>query len=141
MNAERMAELADAWGGDLRRWPAAVREDARRFAEAEPEAAERALLSARQLDAALDAVPRPEVSVALRERVIASATRAGLRARAAWPDLRKLLWIGGAGWAAATCAGIVFGLALNTRFEAEAQADAVFEQAMTVGIDDVEVMG
>lgn len=97
MTAQRFADLAAAWGGDLRRWPEAEREAARAFAAADPSAAERVLFDARQLDAALDLSPRPAVSAALRDRVIASAASAGLRARAAWPDLKKLLWIGGAG--------------------------------------------
>ena len=81
MNADRMRDLAEAWGSDLRRWPDAEREAAGWFAGTRPDEAERALFSARQLDAALDAAPRPVVSAALRDRVIASAAAAGLAAR------------------------------------------------------------
>lgn len=141
MNADRMRELAEAWGGDLRRWPAADREAAQTFALLQPEVAERALFEARQLDAVLDAVPSVQVSIALRDRVIASAGAAGLKARAAWPGLRRLLWIGGAGWAAAACAGVVFGMTLTSDLERQVQLDMVLEQASVGGLDDVAVLG
>jgi 1,6-anhydro-N-acetylmuramate kinase len=141
MTADRMQELAEAWGGDLRRWPAADRIAAEAFARAEPEAAERALFDARQLDAALDAAPRVVVSAELRDRVIASAEAAGLKARAVWPGLRRLLWVGGASWAAAACAGVVFGLSLTSDLERQAQLDLVLEQASVGGLDDAAVLG
>lgn len=141
MNADRMGELAQAWGGDLRRWPSAEREAAEAFARVEPEAAERALFEARQLDAALDAAPRAVVSMALRDRVIASAQAAGLKAQAAWPGLRRLLWIGGASWAAAACAGVVFGMTLTRDLERQAQLDLVLDQASIGGLDDTAVLG
>lgn len=141
MNAERMRNLAEAWGGDLRRWPTVDREAAEAFSRTQPEAAERALFEARQLDAALDAAPRVVVSMELRDRVIASAQAAGLRARAVWPGLRRLLWIGGASWAAAACAGVMFGLTLTSDLERQAQLDLVFDQASVGGLDDTAVLG
>lgn len=141
MNAERMRDLAEAWGGDLRRWPTAEREAAKAFARTQPEAAERALFHARQLDAALDAAPRVVVSAELRDRVIASAQAAGLKGRATWPGLRRLLWIGGASWAAAACAGVMFGLTLTNDLERQAQLDMVLDQASAGGLDDVAVLG
>lgn len=141
MNAERMRDLAEAWGGDLRRWPTVDREAAEAFSRAQPEAAERALFEARQLDAALDAAPRIVVSTELRDRVIASAQAAGLQARAVWPGLRRLLWIGGASWAAAACAGVMFGLTLTSDLERQAQLDLVFDQASVGGLDDTAVLG
>ena len=141
MTEGRIAELAEAWGGDLRRWPEGEREAARAWVEADPDAADRALFSARQTDAALDAVPRLAVSAALRDRVIASAAGAGLKARAAWLGLRRLLWLGGAGWAAAACAGVVFGATLNGTLALERQAEAVLEQASMTGLDDLAVLG
>ncbi len=141
MTEKRFADMAQAWGGDLRRWPEAEREAARAWAQANAGAAERALFDARQTDAALEASPRPAVSTALRDRVIASASTAGLKARAAWPGLRKLLWIGGAGWAAAACAGVVFGTNLGGQIAADTQAFAVLDQALAGGLDDTEVLG
>ncbi len=141
MTETRFADLAEAWGGDIRRWPDSERDAARLWAEADPLAAERALFDARQTDAALDASPRMAVSLALRDRVLASAATAGLRARSAWPELRKILWIGGAGWAAAACAGVVFGTTLGGQMAADSQAFAVLDQALAGGLDDTEVLG
>lgn len=61
MNAERFRDLAEAWGGDLDRWPAAERDQARAFLAVSPDAAQ-ALAEARGLDAALDAWRPPEAS-------------------------------------------------------------------------------
>lgn len=141
MNADRMRDLADAWGGDLRRWPLRDREAAEWFAWTRPDEAERALFAARQLDAALDAAPHPIVSAELRERVIVSAAAAGLRARVVWPGLRRLLWVGGAGWAVAACAGIAFGMSLTNDFERQVLLDVVLEQAAVGGLDDEAVLG
>ncbi|WP_309629941.1 hypothetical protein [Brevundimonas sp.] len=141
MDETRFGELADAFGGDVRRWPESDRDAARAWIDAHPLAAERALFDARQTDAALYASPNPVVSTALRDRVLASATSAELKARAGWPGLRKLLWIGGAGWAAAACAGVVFGANLGGHLATQAQADAVLDQAMLGGFDETEVLG
>ncbi len=141
MDETRFGELADAFGGDVRRWPDEVRDAARAWIDAHPLEAERALFNARQTDAALYASPNPGVSTALRDRVLASAATSGLRARAGWPGLRKLLWIGGAGWAAAACAGVLFGANLGAHLATQAQADAVLDQAMLSGFDETEVLG
>lgn len=138
MDLARFGDLADAYGGDLRRWPDAVRDAARAFADAHPVEAERALFDARQTDAALFASPNPVVSMALRDRVLASAT---MKARSAWPSLKKLLWIGGVGWAAAACAGVMVGTTLSTHLTTQSQADAAVEQAMLGGFDESEVLG
>lgn len=141
MDETRFGELAEAFGGDVRHWPESERDAARAWIDAHPVAAERALFDARQTDAALYASPNPDVSMALRDRVLASAATAGLKARSAWPSLRKLLWIGGAGWAAAACAGVVFGANLGGHLAVQAQADAVLDQAMLGGFDETEVLG
>lgn len=141
MTEARFVELAEAFGGDLRRWPDAEAAAARAWVDASPLAAERALFEARQMDAVLFASPNPVVSAALRDRVIASAAKAGSRGPMAWPSLRKLLWLGGAGWAAAACAGVVFGTTLGGRIADDAQAYAVFDQAQGMALDDVEVLG
>ncbi|WGM32120.1 hypothetical protein [Brevundimonas sp. NIBR11] len=140
MDATRFGEMADAYGGDVRRWPESERDAARAWIEANSEA-ERILFDARLTDAALFASPNPTVSMALRDRVLASAAAASLKARATWPSLRRLLWIGGAGWAAAACAGVVFGTNLGGHLAAQSQADAVLEQALLGGFDETEVLG
>lgn len=140
MNAERLDQLIKAYGADRRRWPDAERVAAEALMAAEPDAA-RPLFEARQIDAVLDASPRPVVSAALRDRVIASALAAGLtpkRARAAWD--RLVLWLG-AGWAAAACAGVIAGANLSLHLTADARADAILYQATLDGMDDTELLG
>ena len=142
MDEARLRDLADIWGADLRRWPDGEAAAARAWSIANPVLAERALFDARQLDAVLDASARPQVSTALRDRVIASATAAGLKARNGLSAaLKRLFWIGGVGWAAAACAGIVYGTTLGGQIAAEQQTDQVLEQAMVTGLDDMAVLG
>ena len=138
MNAERLKILADAYGADPRRWPQAEREAATALLTADP-AAERLLFEARQIDLALDAAPRPAVSHALRERVIATAATAGLSPRRGRFD--KLMWLSGAGWAAACAAGVVAGMNLSSPFVTAVEADAVLYQATLEAMDDTEVLG
>lgn len=139
MTYERFDYLADAYGGDLRRWPEAEREAARALVAADPRTA--ALLrEADGLDALLDAAPRPTPSHALREAVIASAAGAGLKARRRGA-IGPLAWLSGAGWAAAACAGVVFGINLTSHITADVQADAVLYQASLTSADDTEVLG
>lgn len=141
MTLDRLTVLADAWGGDLRRWPVADRAEAERMLAVDPEA--RAVLEAASaFDALLSTSPQPRASAALRDRVIASASRAGLKPRAArrfWFD--RLVLASGAGWAAAACAGIIVGLGLTPHMTADVQADAVLYQATLAGVDDTEVLG
>lgn len=138
MTYERFEYLADAYGGDLRRWPEGEREAARALLESDARAAV-LLREADGLDALLDAAPRPAPSHALREQVIASAAGAGLKARRRGPG--PLAWLSGAGWAAAACAGVVFGITLTSHLTADVQADAVLYQASLTSADDTEVLG
>jgi len=105
MTPERFETLAEAFGGDVSRWPEAEREAAAEAMAAQPAWAERVLAAAGALDAALAAFPPPRASGDLAERIAATAPRA--RA-AAW--VRWLLPVGmGAGLAAACAAGVVAG--------------------------------
>ncbi len=141
MTAERLNQLAEAYGADWRRWPEHERASARVLIAADPSAADRLLFAARQVDAALDASPPPAVSAALRDRVLASALAAGLSPRKARRTLGRLAWLFGAGWAAAACAGVVAGANLTLHLTADEQADAVLYQAALTGVDDTEVLG
>ena len=138
MTYERFETLADAYGGDLRRWPEAEREAARALLDSDPRATV-LLREADGLDALLDAAPRPAPSHVLREAVIAGAAGVGLRARRRGPG--PLAWLSGAGWAAAACAGVVFGINLTSHLTADVQADAVLYQASLTNADDTEVLG
>ncbi len=141
MNAERLNQLAEAYGADWRRWPEPERAAARAQIAADPVLADRLLFAARQTDTVLDASPTPAVSMVLRDRVLASAIAAGLTPRSARRALGRLAWMFGAGWAAAACAGVVAGANLTLHLTADDQADAVLYQATLTGVDDTEVLG
>jgi anti-sigma factor RsiW len=133
MKAERLHELADAYGADLRRWPASERAFAESLIAADP-SLKAVLDQAAALDALLDAAPRPVPSAALTARILAAAPRAKNR-------LGKANWFLGAGWAAAACAGVVAGVGLTTHLTADARADAVIYQSSLTGVDDTELLG
>jgi len=142
MTAERFIALVSAYGADARRWPESERTAAQAYMAAEPRAARAALAEADAVDALLRASPTPQVSPALRDRVIASAAEAGLKARKhgrLWLD--RLVLVLGAGWAAAACAGVAAGVIMTGHLTADAQADAVLYQASLQGVDDTEVLG
>lgn len=142
MTAERFLALVAAWGADPRRWPADERAAAEAFAAARPDVARPALAEADAVDAVLHASPVPAPSAGLRERVLASAVEAGLRARRdgrRWLD--RLGLVLGAGWAAAACAGVAAGVLLTGQVSSAVEADAVLYQASLLGVDDMEVLG
>ena len=142
MTSERFLALVAAYGADARRWPEAERAAASAFAAADLEAAEPALAEAGAADALLHASRVGQPSTAMRDRVIASATEAGLKARREglrWLD--RLTLTLGAGWAAATCAGVVAGVMMTSYLTADAQVEAVLYQASLLGVDDAEVLG
>jgi hypothetical protein len=142
MTSERFLALVAAYGADARRWPEAERAAAQAFAAAEADAVQPALVEADAADALLHASRVSHPSMALRDRVIASAAEAGLKARREgrrWLD--RLALALGAGWAAAACAGIVAGVMMTTWMTADAQADAILYQATLMGVDDTELLG
>ena len=106
MNRQRFEALAEAFGGDVARWPAAERETAAVLIAAEPEWARGALAEASDLDAILVSDAPPRGSVDLVDRIVADA-----------PRVRAARWTGwmlpagmGAGLAAACAAGILAGV-------------------------------
>lgn len=133
MKAERLHELADAYGADLRRWPASERAFAESLIAADP-SLKAVLDQAAALDALLDAAPEPVPSAALTARILSAAPRAK-------SSLGKAIWYLGAGWAAAACAGVVAGVGLTTHLTADARADAVLYQSSLTGVDDTELLG
>jgi len=86
MDAHRLDQILEAYGGDPARWPAHERAAAEALLASAPELRAR-LAAAARLDALLAAVPAIEApSAALRERVLASARPARRApARAAQP--------------------------------------------------------
>lgn len=142
MTSERFLALIAAWGADARRWPEGERAQAAAFAAANPEVARAALAEADAIDSLLHQSRAVQPSMALRDRVIASAAEAGLKARREgrrWLDRLGLAF--GAGWAVAACAGVAAGVMMTTHLTADAQADAILYQASLMGVDDTEVLG
>jgi hypothetical protein len=138
MTQERFIALVEAYGADRRRWPEAERAAAEAFAVERPDLAGPALAAADDLDALLHRSPTPQVPAALRDRVIAAATTAP-RAGRRWINRLGLAF--GAGWAAASVAGVAAGVLLTGHITADVQADAVLYQASLLGMDDTEVLG
>ncbi len=142
MTSERFLALIAAWGADARRWPEDERAAAQAFAAAHPEAVRGALVEANAVDDLLHLSRVSHPSMALRDRVIASAAGAGLKARREgrrWLDRLTLAF--GAGWAVAACAGVAAGVMMTTHLTADAQAEAILYQASLMGVDDTEVLG
>ena len=103
MNAERFEHLAQAYGGDIRRWPAAEQDAA--FAWLAAHADARALLiEAAALDAVLNASPPAPANEHLRQRLMFSAPRG----RPVFGRIGALA--SGLGLAAACAAGVVIGV-------------------------------
>ena len=107
MTEERFGALAEAYGGDVSRWPADQREAAAMMMAADPDFTRDVLTRASMLDAALDSWTREPVSSALAERILAQAP-------SAQPAPRWRGWLMpaglGAGLAAAGVAGLLAGL-------------------------------
>lgn len=124
MTPERFEVLAEAFGGDVARWPEAERDAAAAVMAAEPDWAGRVLARADQLDAMLGGFPAPLASGALAERIAAGAPRPRPRWRG-W-----LLPAGmGAGLAAACAAGLMLGVQLGGAPEGgEGQMTAVDDE-------------
>lgn len=106
MDRERFKALAEAYGGDMARWPAEARDAAAARLATEPDFAARVLARASALDQALEDWTTTAVSHDLRDRIIAQAPRSR--------PARAPAWLGrlgvGAGLAAACAAGLVLGV-------------------------------
>ena len=110
MTPKRFEALAEAYGGDMARWPSADWDAAAMFAARERDLAARILAEAARLDAALDDWAPLQASHRLREAVIAAAPEPRLRrGSGGW------LWRAGAGagLAVACAAGLVVGVMLS----------------------------
>lgn len=106
MDHTRFAALAEAYGGDIARWPDAEREAALAYETADPERANVVLSEAAVLDHALAAGGRVEPAAGLEAAILAAApsTRLGNSAPPRWAGLAAALALmvgAGAGWLAA----------------------------------------
>jgi len=107
----RFEALAEAYGGEVARWPAEAREGAALLMAEEPAFTGAVLAHAGALDAALDAWRPAPASAVLLDRILAGAPKLK---RPGW-----LAWISPAalagGLAAACAAGVVVGVEVNQR--------------------------
>lgn len=139
MNAERFEALAAAYGARPERWPGAERAAAEAFMASDRAAAERLLFEARLIDAALEASPAPQVSHALRERILASAPPPRPARRSGWFGLPR--WATATGLAAACAVGMASGAAAAQHLVVEAQTAAVYATASDIPVDEQEILG
>lgn len=111
MTPKRFETLAEAWGGDVARWPDADREAAAALMAADPAWAEAILARAGELDTTLAAYDAPPIPAGLADRIIADAPRAPP------PPPRWMGWLlpagMGVGLAAACAAGVVMGVVVS----------------------------
>ncbi|RAK56707.1 hypothetical protein [Phenylobacterium deserti] len=133
MNRERFEELAQAYGGQVARWPESERDAAALLMAAEPEYARRTLAEAEQLDAFLDAWRPKPASAALMDTVLAAAPK----------PRREPRWRGwlmpaglGAGLAAACAAGVLFGVQLEQRATGANSAGAAVAELDLSGLSE-----
>jgi len=115
MDAKRFAALAEAYGGDPRRWPQAEREAATIFASTE--AGQAISRHAGSLDALLDSYGVPHPGKTLHDTILRTAGRHIVRRR------RQRFWWLGLGLAGIGLAGAIAGLALVTVVTPEVQPD------------------
>jgi hypothetical protein len=115
MDARRFAALAQAYGGDLRRWPEAERMAGAVFAASG--AGKAILRQAGTLDALLDSYRVDAPDKALHSSILQAAGRHLVQRRRQW------FWWLGLGLAGIGLAGAVAGLALVTIVTPESQPD------------------
>jgi hypothetical protein len=134
---ERFQELAEAYGGDIARWPASVRDEAALVVAGDAEFARGVLAQADALDAVLFALPAQAASSALVERTVADAPP--LRTR----RLRWREWLAPAGLsvglAAATAAGVILGVQLSGH--ATTSGVAATDQSLARAVAEFDVSG
>lgn len=129
MEAERFAALADAYGGQLQRWPLAERASAQRFAAT---AAGRAILRrAGMLDSMLDSYRIAAPGPALHAAALRAAELDVVRQR------RRRVWWLGLGLAGVGLAGVAAGLATVTIVTPEVQPEHYVLDANATAFGDV----
>ena len=104
MTRARFEALAEAFGGDLARWPQEAQAPARAYQGAHPKDAATILARAAALDALLKQAREPSASTALENRIVASGV-AGRRRAPTWTAAAAALALAvglGAGWIAAS---------------------------------------
>jgi anti-sigma-K factor RskA len=143
MDLERLRAIVDAYGGDPARWPAAERPAAETLL-AGSDAARALVAAAADLDAALDAVPARQPTLAMRAAILAAAPRPPApsfltRLRDGWREVFAEL----GGWrtagtvlAASLVLGIVSGGLLSDELSSSETAPGLLQLAY---LDDSDV--
>jgi len=129
---ERFEALAEAYGGDVSRWPAEVLDAAAVTMTAEPAYTRAVLERTGRLDAALDAWRPAHASASLTERILAAAPAAVRRRWPKWLSPAAL----GAGLAAACAAGVIAGVQVQMH-SSEAQEVAVTNTLSAISAYDL----
>ena len=104
MTQERFETLADAFGGDMARWPEAERAAAQAYAETYAARADTVLKAAQALDALLETAPEAGPSSELFNRIVAQGVATRRPAAPTWAAAAAavMMTIGlGTGWLAA----------------------------------------
>lgn len=109
MTPERFAALAEAYGGDLRRWPESERAPAHEHVQETMEAAD-VLTRAGNLDEALSAYEAPAPSLQLYHRIAAQ------RERPPRTGLRLATWLSGLGAVGVLAGGVAAGAVVVALF-------------------------
>jgi hypothetical protein len=104
MTPHRFTELAEAYGGDLQRWPSAERDAARALLANGDGTLNAVLRQASWLDGQLDRHQLPAVPSQLMRQIVADATQE----RSFWA--RWFSWVFGAGFVGVGVAGVAAGI-------------------------------
>jgi hypothetical protein len=122
MTEERFSALADAYGGDIARWPADEQADAKAWRVANAPRAVAILNEASTLDLMLGSAVVAAPGFVLRDRIVASA-------RVARKPVRTLLWASATGMMAACAAGVMMGVNMSDRLLPDPAAESVAQTA------------
>jgi hypothetical protein len=138
MDLDRFAALAEAYGGDVSRWPEVEREAAALLMATEPGATASRLAVESDLDWALDAWRAPAASAALQAAILASAP-AERRA----PVWRGWMWRTGlgAGLMAAGIAGVMAGVVVSGAVAPAGDLEVITAAVSAYDALDAELVG
>ncbi len=144
MNKDRFAQLAEIYGAELRRWPAAHRNGAQAFVNADPNPANAILNDARITDALLNAAPDQAASSALMGRILADAPTASANSLSRW-----LSHVGSGLAFRAGLAGAAFALLVGAGFghwsmqwdQQRSAGETLLNAALSEQVDDLSYDG
>jgi hypothetical protein len=122
MMIERFQSLADAYGGDIARWPDDEQAGARAWQAANAAMALAILNDAQALDMLLDSATVASPGPVLRDRITGSARRVR-------KPVRALVWASATGLMAACAAGLMLGANLSDRLLPDPAAESVTQTA------------